>query len=302
MLSDVSVDGDNQSMVLGVDPATFGRYALDVADRPLADLLAPLRHGGSGPGPASGARSAAVPAILVNPLDRVPVRAAEFDGVRVGVRVVATVRTFPGLRSAAHPMVVMPRDSLRGLGPYTRRTEEVWTTPAGLPAVRVALRAGGVSVSSSRTPGDVLSATDLVTVTWALNFLEALALLAGVIVAAGLLLYLAARQRGRVVSYVLGRRLGMARRTHLASLLLEVATALGLGWLLGLAGAAGAVWLVEPIFDVDPQYPPATSVSYPVATVIGAAAVLAAVAAACALSTQFAADRTRPAEITRLAG
>ncbi|HEX5493628.1 MAG TPA: FtsX-like permease family protein, partial [Mycobacteriales bacterium] len=126
VVTDASVDGDNQSMVLGIDPATFGRYALDVADRPLADLLAPLRVAGTAVG--------AVPAILVNPIDRTPVRDAEFDGVRVGVRVVATVSTFPGLRSGTHPMLVMPRDSLR-VGPYTRRAEEVWTTPAGLPAV-----------------------------------------------------------------------------------------------------------------------------------------------------------------------
>jgi putative ABC transport system permease protein len=155
-------------------------------------------------------------------------------------------------------------------------------------------------VSQARTPADVLSTTDLVTVTWALDFLRALALLAGVIVAAGLLLYLAARQRRRMVSYVLGRRLGLGRRAHLASLLVELAAALGLGWLLGLVGGLVSVWLVNPIFDVNAGYPPGSTVSYPVVTIVGATVTLAVVALVCALSAQYTADRTSPAEITRI--
>lgn len=63
--------------------------------------------------------------------------------------------------------------------------------------------------------------------------------------AAGLVLYLAARQPGRLVSYVLGWLLGPARRTHLAPRPVELAAALGLGWCRS-AGALVSAWLVSP--------------------------------------------------------
>lgn len=290
VVTGASLAADTQAQVLGVDPATFGRYALDVADRPLGDLLA-LLAGDAGADP---------PAILVNPTDSLPVHDVFLSGVTVPVRVVATVRVFPGLRSAVHPMLVVPRAALHRVGAYTRVQQEVWTDRAELVAARAALRAGQVAVTRVRAPDDVLAATDLVTVTWALDFLRALALLVGVIVAAGLLLYLAARQRARLVSYVVGRRLGLRRRTHLAALLVEVGAAVGLGWLLGLAGGLGSVGMVVPILDVNAQYPPPTAMAVPAGGVVGAAVVLAGLTVLCALTTQYTADRTPPATITRL--
>jgi putative ABC transport system permease protein len=159
-----------------------------------------------------------------------------------------------------------------------------------------------VPVFHEREPMNVLSAVDLVTVVWALGYLESLAILSGLIAAAGLLLHLAARARSRVASYVLGQRMGVTRRAHLASLVVEVGTVAGAGLVLGLLVARVAVGLVNPLLDVNPFYPPAQLLAHPVDTLAWALVALVAVTAVCAVAAQRAADRTPPAEVMRLGG
>ncbi|HEX5493629.1 MAG TPA: FtsX-like permease family protein [Mycobacteriales bacterium] len=287
------IDGDNNSGVLGVDPATFPRFAArGLASRPVGDLLALLD-----PTPAGQP----LPAILVN-AGTEPVHSVKLGRTTVPVRVVDREEAFPGVRFGPHPTLVLRRDALGGVDFYAARNEEIWTTNAQATALRDVIRAHHVPILFERTPVNVLQATDLVTVTWALGYLQALAVLAGLIAVAGLLLYLAARARARVASYVLGRRMGVSRRGHFASLVIEIGAMTSAGCVLGLLVARVAVGLVNPLLDVNPDYPPAELLTYPVGTLAGIGVALLATTAVCSLTAQRTADQTPPAAVMRLGG
>lgn len=285
------INGDTESGVLGVDPATFPRFAArGLASRPVEDLVALLTSVPSG---------RPLPAILVNAGNE-RVDSVKLARTTVPVRVVDREKAFPGVRFGPHPTLVVRRDALNGVDFYAARKEEVWTTNAQATALRDTIRAHHVPIMFERTPVNVLRATDLVTVTWALDYLQALAVLAGLIAVAGLLLYLAARARARIASYVVGRRMGVTRRAHLASLVIEIGAMTGAGCVLGLLVARGAVELVNPLLDVNPEYPPSELLTYPVGTLTGIGLALLATTAVCSVTAQRAADRTPPAAVMRL--
>jgi putative ABC transport system permease protein len=136
-------------------------------------------------------------------------------------------------------------------------------------------------------------------VTWTFGYLQALAVLIGLIAVAGLFLYLSARQRATLVSYVLLRRIGLSRRGHLGSLAGELAGVLTSGWLFGAACAVGFAAAVRGLLDVNQLYPPGGLLRIPVGLLLLGAAVLLAVAAGGALGTQRVADRADPAALLR---
>ena len=119
-------------------------------------------------------------------------------------------------------------------------------------------------------------------------------MLVGLVSVGALLLYLETRQRSRVASYALGRRMGLSRATHLRSLLAELGLLLGLAYGAGLALGRVALGLVHGLLDVDPSRPPTPLLVLPVAALVGAAAVIAVVTVLAALYAQRAADRTAP--------
>src|SRR5206468_4189787 len=111
--------GELDTSVLGVDPATFPRYAYwqdDFADAPLPDLLARLHA------PPAGQP---VPAILVSSRRGLEVDAVQLRTTRLPMRVVGRAIGFPGDRLVASPMLVVRTDALRGVDPYSQRSEEV---------------------------------------------------------------------------------------------------------------------------------------------------------------------------------
>ncbi len=135
---------------------------------------------------------------------------------------------------------------------------------------------------------------------WTFGYLTALAGLVGLVAVAGLLLYLESRQRSRVASYAMGRRMGLSRAVHLRSLLAE------LGMLLVAAAAVGgvlawtAVLLVYRSLDVDTARPPPPLLTAPTAAIGGGAVAAVAVTMLAALYAQRSADRTDAAEVLRL--
>jgi putative ABC transport system permease protein len=278
--------------VLAVDPATFARYAFwrgDFATRSLPDLLSRL-------GPAQGGR---VPAILAGGgdpnLDHV-----QLETLVLPVHVVARATAFPGMRSVAAPLLVVDRHALPTLGPYTARSEEVWTRPADAGAAARAIGTQGLHVTGQVNQDSIVRSTDLFPLTWTFGYVQALAALAGVIGVTALLLYLAARQRSRTAAYALSRRMGLTRRAHLASLLVELAVAVGLGAVAGVALARLVLVPMVRVLNLEPGRPP-----YPAVLVVSAGAVLAVAVAAVALvllgtlATQVVADRARPADVLR---
>jgi putative ABC transport system permease protein len=196
-------------------------------------------------------------------------------------------------------LVVVPRRALDRIDPYANRVEEVWTDTEHLPAAVSALRRIGLPPIREVSPGQFLGATQLLPVTWTFGYLQALAVLIGLIAVAGLFLYLSARQRAALVSYVLLRRLGLSRRAHLGSLAGELAGVLTGGWLFGAACAIGFAAAVRGLLDVNKLYPPGGLLRLPVGLLLLGAVVLLAVAAAGALGTQRVADAADPATLLR---
>lgn len=277
--------------IVGVDPDTFGRFAATgLTSRPLPELLRML------PPVAPGEP---VPAILVNSTGD-PTRATLGFNTTMPIHVVDTEAAFPGLRNGRQPMLVVRRDALPDSDSTASRVEEIWTTDERIEALEGVILAEDVRVQFERQPADALRGTQLVTVTWTLGFLRALAILTGLIATAGLLLYLGARSRRRVASYVMSRRMGLRRGGHLRSLFIEITAVLLVAAVVGLVTARIAIALVAPEFDVHPVYPPPLRFAYPAGALLGLAVVVVAVIALSAGTAQRSADRARPAEVMRM--
>jgi putative ABC transport system permease protein len=282
-----SPTGGTEDEVLGVDPATFARFAYgDVPGADVASLVARLR----GPG---------VPAIAVGCRACGDQVALQLGRTTLRATVVGRANLFPGLRVRDAALFVLPRTALAGVDPYANRVEEVWTTADRLPAAVAALEAVDRPPRGEVSPGQFLGATQLLPVTWTFGYLQALAGLIGLIAVAGLFLFLSARQRSTLVAYVLLRRIGLSRRGHLGSLAGELAVVLGLGWLLGTLAAVGFAAAVRGLLDVNPLYPPGALLVVPVLVLTVGALVLLVVAAAGALATQRVADAADPATLLR---
>jgi putative ABC transport system permease protein len=194
---------------------------------------------------------------------------------------------------------VVPRTALADVDPYANRVEEIWTTSALLPSAVDTVTRAGRPPQREVSPTQFLGSTELLPVTWTFGYLQALAVLIGLIGVAGLFLFLAARQRSTLVAYVLLRRIGLTRRAHLGSLLGELGGVLAVGWLLGAGCAAGFAAAARGLLDVNPLYPPAALLVLPVALLATGVGVLLAVAAAAALGTQRVADAAEPAGLLR---
>jgi putative ABC transport system permease protein len=199
-------------------------------------------------------------------------------------------------------MLVVRIDALRGVDPYSQWTEEVWTSHREAPAAAAALTGGGVQIDAEVTAGDIVGGTVLYPVTWTFGYLAALAALTGAITITGLLLYVAARQRTRVASYALGHRLGLSRRGHLASVLVELLVVLAAGAGAGVAAARIALGPVAGLVDVDAGRPPPPRLTLPVSVLVAVGVGVLVLAGVAALAAQWAADRQRPADVMRLGG
>jgi putative ABC transport system permease protein len=126
--------------------------------------------------------------------------------------------------------------------------------------------------------------------------------LTGLIAVGGLLLYLESRTRARVASYVLSRRMGLRRRSHLASLGAELGVLLGAGLLVGAGLAVAAAYAVHGRLDVAPALAPGPLMPVPIAALVGVAGAVLVVGALGATGAQVSADRVRPAEVMRFDG
>ena len=294
VIRDVTTPASTDTEVLGVDPDTFARFAYPARSAlgsSLPRLVADLDRS-SQPG-------AAMPAIAVRCPSCGPTVEMALGRSRLTARVVATADLFPGIRVRDAAVLVVPRDRLTGLDPYANRTDEVWTTTGQLPAALDTLRRLGLQTEREITPAQFIGVTQLLPVSWTFDYLQALAVLTGLIAVTGLFLYLPARQRSTLVSYVLLRRIGISRRTHLASLGSELGGVLTVGWTLGVAAALAAMFVVFRLLDVNPNYPPGGLLIIPALLLGLSLLLLLAVALIGSLSAQRTADTVRPAVLLR---
>lgn len=281
---------DPDVQVIGIDPETFAAFANPLTgDGPTVSELAGLLRSDGTP-----------TAILVRPRPGGDYSSIKMKKTVLTVRPVATVDVFPGLRQLRTPMVVVSRAAMSDVDPYVDRAEEIWTTAAEYDAAKASLERADIQTYLLRSPAGFLTSTDLISVTWTFQYLGALAILTGVVAVCGLLLYLAARQRSRVVSSTLTARMGFDDRGLLASLLLEVGALVGLGWLLGMAGGLlTALPSIKP-FEVNPDFPPAPVLELPWYLLGSSLVVAAVVVGAASIVTRRAASRSNPASIMRM--
>ena len=130
---------------------------------------------------------------------------------------------------------------------------------------------------------------------------NALGLIAALLVAAGMLMYLEARQRSQVVSYALSARMGMTHGQHRRALLLELGTMLLWGLAVGLALALVVSHVTVPKLDPIPTIPPDPILVIPIALIVGTLAAAAAFAWIGAAITNRRARATDLAEVMRVA-
>lgn len=276
--------------VLGVDTATFSRFAFVDADE--RALVGRLRTSGAG----------AAPVVVAN-ADGASGSSLQISDVALPVRTISRPAVFPGLRDGSVPLVVIDQRVLSRVDTSTNTAERVnqaWTDDAHYAAAKRLTAARGYSVLVELTSELVVGTTGLLPVTWIFGYLQALAVLIGVVAVAGLVFGLASRTRARRVAYVLSRRMGMKRRAHVASLLVELTSILGVGWVVGSALSLAAFRLIVEKLDVYPRLPPPAPFPLPVSSLAVSAVVVGVVVVAATVSTQLLAQRTKPAEILRL--
>jgi putative ABC transport system permease protein len=285
--------------LLAVDPSTFAaavHWDAAWSGEPLGVLLDRLDADPPAPG--------RVPALLAGPA--VPAfNAVELGTADVPVAMVGRAAAFPGMSRADRPLLVVSAERLSrwaaALGVGRTGGHEVWTRedPA---AVVAALREAGTVPEATRTASTVMRTPTFLAVSWTFGMLQALGALAGLVALVGLVLYVQARQRGRLVAYALARRMGLSRGAHLRSVAMELAAMLLFSFALGMALALVTASLVYRRLDPMPELPPGLHLVLPGA-VLGLTLLGVAVAAvAGALLVQRGADRANVAEVMRLAG
>jgi len=278
--------------VLAVDTDTFARSAFwdrRFADQPLDQLLAKLR----------GPTADQVPAIAIP-------SGPDFDrtfDIRLGktakkFEVVAQTRYFPGRRVPV-PMLVVDQATLGKVDQFAGTTNELWSR-ATPDQARDAVQAQRARIYTLTNRDSVFQAANFLGVSWTFGYLTALAALVGLVAVGGLLLYLETRQRGRMASYALGRRMGLSRGTHLRSLVAELGVLLGLAWAIGAGLAWVAVLMVYGRLDIDPGRLPGPLLTVPAAAFAGSAVAVVVVVLLASLYAQRSADRADVAEVLRL--
>jgi putative ABC transport system permease protein len=280
--------------VIGVDPTTFPDGAFWDASfsgaslGSLLDRLAPVDPASGQPVPAIVAGGALPEGSVVGFRDRT-LPDLQIDRV-------ADVDVFPGM-SPARPLVVVDQRSLAAFG--ATPSIELWFR--GDPDDFFAeLDRAGVQVRFTYSTSAVADQSSFATVSWAFGFMQSLGVIAGLITVGGLLLYLDTRQRSRKVSYAFLRRMGLSRRAHRWSLLVELLTTLVVGSVIGGVLACLAAWMVYGKVDPLPQVPPVPLLRLPYLVLAAVLAATLFVAWLGARAAQGSADRTNAAEVLRL--
>jgi len=232
----------------------------------------------------------------------------ELGGARIPIRVVETTSAAPGM-ALARPLVLADAtlverftDTAGVSNPLAAagNDTELWAK-GPTAAVASAFATSDTHPFPIVTAEEVRDNPSITAVTRTFGFLKSLGFGAGLLAVVGLVLYLQARQRSRIVSYALSRRMGLGNGSHRVSLALELGTmlltALAIGAVLAIAAAELVLGDVDPLSNI----PPAPLFRAPVALILAAGAALAGVALLGGLLANRAAERANFAEVMRLA-
>ncbi|HEX9123105.1 MAG TPA: hypothetical protein VF984_07055, partial [Actinomycetota bacterium] len=221
--------------------------------------------------------------VLVAGREPAGIASIEVDERVVPVSVAATATAFPGMVSL-RPLVVVAEqpflDAFDGsFNPLdvAQASTELWIK-GDESAIQDALPGLGFPLGLVVTASEVEDIPYITAVVDTFVVLNVLGLAAALLVIAGMLMYLQARERSQVVSYGLSLRMGMSHGAHRRALVSELASMLGSSYLLGALLAMGIAALIVPLLDPLPVIPPGPLFVSPVAVmaVAGVGVALAA--------------------------
>jgi putative ABC transport system permease protein len=252
--------GGQRLDVLGIDPETFAdaaywddAFASDSLEE-LTARLGPVREGGSLPVIVAG--GAELPSVI------------QIAGHDIRIEQVGEASTWPGML-ADNPMIVAHATALEdaisaaGGSIGTAGADAVVWARGDEQRVLAELADSGVDTQAAVTAEDAGDTSALLSISWTFTLLELLGIFAGLLAVAGMLLYLAARQRARLVSYALAKRMGLQIREHRFAVVLELLGMLVSALAIGSGLGAVAVRLVYARLDLLPQVPPAPLLRVP---------------------------------------
>jgi hypothetical protein len=283
--------------VLAVDSQTLASVAYfedGWSDKPFADVVRELEPKG---GPrlrvvvAGGGASA--PMLVVG-------------ATRIPIEVVRETVAFPGM-SLRRPLVVADRaafeqalDDLGAPNPLNSASAEtqIWVRGETQHAVRV-LQTSTLRPFPIVTAEQVRENPHIRSVSETFSYLKALGLAAGLLAVAGAVLYLQARQRNRVISYALARRMGLSVGRHQFALALELGTMLVASFVMGAVLALVAARLVIVELDAPAELPGGPLFRTPWVLIGGALAGLITASALGALLADRRAAHANVAEVIR---
>ena len=223
----------------------------------------------------------------------------------IPVEVVKKVDTFPGTSSQA-PLLVADSAALERLFPTlgpvesSRASTELWGKGDGR-RVADAFRALEDEPYNILTAQEVKDIPSISAVIDTFGVLNVLGLGAGLLVIVVMLMYLQARQRARVVSFALSRRMGLTVGSHRWALVAELALLLLGSFVLGGILAAAAAMIIVGMIDPLASIPPEPLFVPPLGRFVIAAFVLSAIAVAGGAITNRRSARARIAEVMRVA-
>jgi hypothetical protein len=290
---------DSDLDVLAVDPATFplaASWRSEFADASLEDLMGRIM-------PAGASR---LPVIVAGSVASASDPVLDLPGYEVPLEIVGTARAFPG-KVGKRPLLVASRDGLESAlvaegGSLDRFVDanELWAR-ASEDDVRAFLDTTDTSVVGSVSAEDVRSTPRYLALLSMFRLLEALGVLAAVVVAMGTILYLQTRQRQSEAAYALARRMGLSGRSHRWSVALEMAGLLMASFVIGATLASTSALVVNGEVQARPVDAALPLYRFPVLVVGLLAVTLALFAAVSAAVVQRRADRSDVVEVMRLA-
>jgi len=223
----------------------------------------------------------------------------------IPVEIVRTVDTFPGTSSPA-PLLIADAAALERLLPVLgplenpRASTELWGKgeTRTIANTFAALEDEPYSVLTAEEVKDIPSISAVIDTFGVLNVLG---LGAGLLVIAVILMYLQARQRARIVSFGLSRRMGLSIGSHRWALVAELAMLLLGSFLLGGVLAICAALIVVGMIDPLAAIPPEPLFIPPLSRFLAAGLALVAIAFLGGALTNRGAARARIAEVMRVA-
>jgi putative ABC transport system permease protein len=292
--------GEEEVTVIAIDPATFEQATFwdstfsgtgfgEILDRLAEAPAEPVTEDGGGPIPA-----------VVTGLDSLPdtagvvIRGSRTS--RFAIERVADVRAFPGMKRPM-PTVFVAAEHLAPFELSGARTE-TWIK-GDRDRTLAALRDAGTGFAELRQATEVVDRAAFLTVAWTFDFMQAIALAAGLLVLGGLAAYLDARRRNRLLGYAFARRMGLTPAQHRRALLAELVASVVVGCWLGLGIALAGAWLAHGRLDPVPGFRPGPVLRPASAVVLALAVTAGVVAVVAAAVVQRRTDRDDPVEVLR---